>query len=204
MKKTNEERLQDLLSYMDRLTHIEPGEIPDIPLYMDQVTTFMNERLAGTRHNTDEVVITKTMINNYAKNRLLPAPVKKKYSRNHILMLILIYYYKNVVTFSEIESLFAPLSENHFAEGSKPELSALYREIFSLEEEQRSNLKEDILQKFRAAEETFRDAPEENREFLRLYAFVCELAFDVYIKKEMIELLADELRAEQNPSPRKH
>ena len=173
MKKTNKERLQDLMAYVDRLTHIEPGEIPDIQLYMDQVTTFMNERLAGTRHDTDEVVVTKTMINNYAKNRLLPAPVKKKYSRNHILMLILIYYFKNVVSFSEIEALFSPLSQKHFAEGSVPELSELYR------------------------------APEEDREFLRLYAFVCELAFDVYIKKEMIELLADELRTEQSIPSRK-
>ena len=78
MNKTNEERLQDLMAYVDRLTHIDPGDIPDINLYMDQVTTFMNERLAGTRHSQDEVVVTKTMINNYAKNRLLPAPVKKK------------------------------------------------------------------------------------------------------------------------------
>lgn len=203
MKKTNKERLQDLMAYVDRLTHIEPGAIPDIQLYMDQVTTFMNERLAGTRHNTDEVVVTKTMINNYAKNRLLPAPVKKKYSRNHILMLILIYYFKNVVSFSEIEALFSPLSQKHFAEGSVPELSELYREIFALEENQRESLKKDVMEKFAIAEKTFPDVPEEDREFLRLYAFVCELAFDVYIKKEMIELLADELRAEQSIPSRK-
>ena len=164
----------------------------------------MNERLAGTRHNTDEVVVTKTMINNYAKNRLLPAPVKKKYSRNHILMLILIYYFKNVVSFSEIEALFSPLSQKHFAEGSVPELSELYREIFALEENQRESLKKDVMEKFAIAEKTFPDAPEEDREFLRLYAFVCELAFDVYIKKEMIELLSDELRKERHPDTRKH
>ncbi len=204
LKKTNEERLQDLMSYMDRLTHIEPEDIPDINLYMDQVTTFMNERIAGTRHNPDEVVITKTMINNYAKNRLLPAPVKKKYSRNHILMLILIYYYKYVVTYSEIEELFSPISEKHFAAGAEPGLPELYRELFSLEEEQRKILKQDVLQKFRAAEEIFPDAPEEDREFLRLFAFVSELAFDVYIKKEMIELLSDELRKERHPDTRKH
>ena len=204
MNKTNEERLRELMAYVDRLTHIKPEDIPDISLYMDQVTTFMNERLAGTRHDTDEVVVTKTMINNYAKNRLLPAPVKKKYSRNHILMLILIYYYKNVVTFSEIEELFSPISERHFAAGSVPELSDLYREIFSLEEEQRENLKKDVLQKFRAAQATFPDVPEEERAYLQLFAFVSELAFDVFIKKEMIEYLSDELRKEHTPEHKKH
>ncbi len=59
------------------------------------------------------------------------------------------------------------------------------------------------MEKFAIAEKTFPDAPEEDREFLRLYAFVCELAFDVYIKKEMIELLADELRTEQSIPSRK-
>ena len=203
MNKTNEERLQDLMAYVDRLTHIDPGDIPDINLYMDQVTTFMNERLAGTRHSQDEVVITKTMINNYAKNRLLPAPVKKKYSRNHILMLILIYYYKNVVSFSEIEELFSSLSEKHFSAGSRPELSEIYREIFSLEEEKREQLKQDVTAKFKDASRVFSDAPEEDREFLRLFAFVSELAFDVFIKKEMIQLLADELRKEHGHDEKK-
>lgn len=203
MNKTNEERLQDLMAYVDRLTHIDPGDIPDINLYMDQVTTFMNERLAGTRHSQDEVVVTKTMINNYAKNRLLPAPVKKKYSRNHILMLILIYYYKNVVSFSEIEELFSPLSEKHFSAGSRPELSEIYREIFSLEEEKREQLKQDVTAKFKDASRVFSDAPEEDREFLRLFAFVSELAFDVFIKKEMIQLLADELRKEHGHDGKK-
>lgn len=78
--KTNEERLSELLSYLDSLTYIKPEEIPNIPLYMDQVTTFMEEHLKHSKRYPEDKVLTKTMINNYAKNNLLPAPVKKKYS----------------------------------------------------------------------------------------------------------------------------
>lgn len=65
--KTNEERLQDLFAYLDRQTHVQPEEIPNIDLYMDQVTTFMEEHLKNTRRYEEDKVLTKTMINNYAK-----------------------------------------------------------------------------------------------------------------------------------------
>ena len=81
--KTNEERLQDLFAYLDRQTHVQPEEIPNIDLYMDQVTTFMEEHLKNTRRYEDDKVLTKTMINNYAKNNLLPPPVKKNIPKTH-------------------------------------------------------------------------------------------------------------------------
>ena len=201
--KTNEERLQEQMDFLDSLTRIHASDIPGIDLYMDQVTTFMDSHLSASGRADGETVLTKTMINNYAKNRLFPPPVKKKYSENHIIMLILIYYFKNVISFHDIEQLLSPISERHFDKGSVPELSALYEEIFSLEEEQRRRLKEDVRAKFHAASETFADAGYEDREYLRLFAFICELAFDVYLKKQMIELLAEQLREENPPKKKK-
>ena len=76
--KTNEERLEELLTFLSGLSHIHSEEIPNIPLYMDQVTTFMDEHLKDSRRRQEDKVLTKTMINNYAKNNLLPPPEKKK------------------------------------------------------------------------------------------------------------------------------
>lgn len=201
--KTNDERLQDIFDLLDSLTRINPSDIPDIDLYMDQVTTFMDTHLAPSKRYGEDKILTKTMINNYAKNNLLPPPEKKKYSKNHILLLTFIYYFKNVISFKDIEQLFSPISENHFSSGSDPELPELYKEIFSLEREQHKRLKEDISAKFQAASETFEDAKGEDKEYLQLFAFICELAFDVYLKKQMIELLADELRNEAPPKKKK-
>ena len=201
--KTNEERLQELMDFLDSLTRIHASDIPGIDLYMDKVTTFMDAHLSVSGRPDGETVLTKTMINNYAKNRLFPPPVKKKYSENHIIMLILIYYFKNVISFHDIEQLLYPISERHFDRGSVPELSELYEKIFSLEEEQRRRLKEDVQAKFHAASETFADTGYEDQEYLQLFAFICELAFDVYLKKQMIELLAAQLREENPPKKKK-
>ncbi len=78
--------LHDLLNSLDSLEGIRPGEIPNIALYMDQVTTFMDAQLASSRRFESDKVLTKTMINNYAKNKLLPPPVKKKYSPEHMML----------------------------------------------------------------------------------------------------------------------
>ena len=76
-KKTN---IKDIISMAGGLDYINPKDIPSIDLYMDQVTTFMDTHLEATKRNEEDKILTKTMINNYAKNNLLPPPVKKKYS----------------------------------------------------------------------------------------------------------------------------
>ena len=89
--------LNSILESLDRIQHIKAEDIPNIDLYMDQVTTFMEKRLKSTTRSPEDKILTKTMINNYAKNDLLPPPIRKKYSKEHILLLIFIYYYKGIL-----------------------------------------------------------------------------------------------------------
>lgn len=203
--KSNDERLRELLDYLDGLSYVKSSEIPNIPLYMDQVTTFMDEHLKDSRRPQDKV-LTKTMINNYAKNNLLPPPVKKKYSKDHMLMLIFIYYFKNLLSFHDIEEIFRPITGRHFSgDLTGLKLEDIYNEVFRLESGQMARLKEDIGETFRTASQTFKDTPveEEDREYLRLFSFICQLSFDVYLKKQMIEMIADSLREELGPEPGK-
>ena len=69
--------LNSILASISRIDYIKTEEIPNIDLYMDQVTTFMEEHLAASKRHSEDKILTKTMINNYAKNHLLPPPVKK-------------------------------------------------------------------------------------------------------------------------------
>lgn len=197
--KTNDEKLNLLLNHIDSLSRIHPEEIPNIDLYMDQVTTFMDEHLQDSKRYTNDKILTKTMINNYAKNNLLPPPDKKKYSKDHILLLVFIYYFKNVLSFNDIEQLFYPVTVNHFSTDAKLPLDKVYNEVFSLEREQRQNLKNDVLSKYEAASKSFNqeELSPEDREYLRLFSFLCELAFDVYVKKQLLELTIDQLREEK-------
>ena len=75
--------VKELLNSMIEKIHlIKTEDIPNIDLYMDQVTTFMESNLGSLKRNPEDKVLTKTMINNYAKNDLLPSPEKKRYSKN--------------------------------------------------------------------------------------------------------------------------
>lgn len=197
--KSNDERLADILNRLDNLSYIKLEKIPEIDLYMDQVTSFMEDHLKKAKRSPEDKALTKTMINNYAKNNLLPPPVRKKYTKEHILLLLFIYYYKNLLSFNDIEQLFRPITRQHFNAAAEPSLSAIYQEVFSLEDDQMERLKEDVKAKYEAACTTFSDADEADRDYLQLFAFISELSFDVYLKKQMIETMIDQLRAESVP-----
>lgn len=194
----NKDLLNSILASLDRIDYINPEEIPNIDLYMDQVTTFMDSRLRpSARYPEEDKILTKTMINNYAKNNLLPPPVKKKYSKEHVLLLIFIYYYKGILSISDIQTLLKPITDAFFQNDKDFNLEDIYNEVFSMGEKQIQAMKEDVIRKFRAAQETFQEAPEEETDFLRKFAFICALSLDVYVKRLMIEKMIDELAREQ-------
>lgn len=184
--------LQSILDSLDRIEYIRPDDIPDIELYMDQVTTLMDSRLReSTRNPRTDKILTKTMINNYAKNDLLPPPVKKKYSREHILLLIFIYYYKGILSISDIQTVLKPVTDSFFGKEDGFKLEDVYNEVFGLEKEEVDFLKQDVIRKYDKAQTTFQDAPEKDTDFLRTFSFICMLSFDVYVKKLLIEKLID-------------
>ncbi|MCI8516464.1 MAG: DUF1836 domain-containing protein [Hungatella sp.] len=235
--KSNDELLRELLSRLDALDYVKPEQIPDIPLYMDQLTTFMDEQLEKSKRYPEDKVLTKTMINNYAKNNLLPPPVKKKYTKEHTLLLIFIYYFKNMLSFHDIEILFGPITEAHFHTSETKKragdgqvgpsqsedkagwsLEDIYRQIFSLEKEQMKRLKVDIIKKFRSSMNTFpveslsscgspdgeeSSSLQKDQEYLQLFSFICALGFDVYLKKQIMELLIDQIGEELPPNTKK-
>ena len=70
------------------------------------------------------------MINNYAKNKLLPPPEKKRYSREHLLMLIFIYYFKNILSISDIQTLLGPITDKYFKSMTEKDMTYIYQEVF--------------------------------------------------------------------------
>lgn len=185
--------LNSILASISRIDYIKPGDVPNIDLYMDQVTTFMDAQLAASKRHEDDKVLTKTMINNYTKNDLLPPPVKKKYSTQHMLLLIFIYYFKSILSITDIQTLLKPITEKYFNGENGFDLTYIYEEVFSLEENQIDNMKEDLQKYYEKSSKTYSDAPKEDQDFLHLFSFICMLSFDVYVKKQLIEKLIDQL-----------
>ncbi len=96
-----------LTAYLDRIASLpEWSELPEIPLYMDQVIILLNKYLyPDQRDHHDEKALTPSMINNYIKSRLLPPTVRKRYYRYHLAALLMICSLKESVAISDIPRL---------------------------------------------------------------------------------------------------
>ena len=194
--------LNSILESLARIDYVKPQDLPNIDLYMDQVTTFMEQQMAISKRHEEDKILTKTMINNYAKNNLLPPPVKKKYSKEHVLMLIFIYYFKSILSISDIQEILRPITEKYFGSEADFNLEEIYTEVFRLEKNEVSDLQKDITKKFQISQKTFEMLKGADKEEMQQFAFLCMLSFDVYVKKQLIEKIIDG-RKPKEKSPEK-
>ncbi len=194
--KDMKQAILDLLDKLNGIEYISPETIPGIDLYMDQITSFMDGQLEMSKRHEDDKLLTKTMINNYTKNDLLPPPVKKKYSKEHLLCLIFIYYLKNIVSISDIHTILSPITDKYFGNKDGLDMEDIYKQIFEMEKEESTKVLKEFTKKYQIARNTFTDFPEEDQEMLQTFSFICLLSFDIYMKKQMIEKIVDDVFAE--------
>ncbi|MCQ2508805.1 MAG: DUF1836 domain-containing protein [Dorea sp.] len=188
--------MKDLLVSIQQINYVQSANIPNINLYMDQVTTFMEEELESTKRYPEDKILTKTMINNYAKNHLLPSPEKKKYTKEHVLLLTFIYYFKQILSIKDIETILKPITENYFEAYGSIDIAQIYDEIVDFEKSRIKGVMKDVVRTFTSSMECFDDVEglsEEELEYLKKFTFICTLSFDVYIKKRLIETMIDDL-----------
>lgn len=135
-------------------------QIPDLDLYMDQVITLFENNLASTKRNEEDKLLTKTMINNYTKDKLLMGAIKKKYSREHIILMILIYNLKQSIAINDIKNILNPIVEK-VGNNEKVNLEELYLKYLKLKKGNVEHLKTSIQEKL--------DLVKENEGGLLLY-----------------------------------
>ena len=169
------------------------AELPSIDLYMDQVTSFMNDHLQNSRRFEDDKILTKTMINNYAKNKLLPPPVKKRYSKEHLFLLVFIYYMKGFLSLSDIQTILKPVTDRFAESDESLSIEDIYAEVHRLGSEHISDISRDIMSSFHTAANSLADYDGDDRDILQIFNFICLLCFDIYLRKQVIEKLIDSL-----------
>lgn len=194
MSKTTNDFIENLFNNIDL---IKPDDIPDIDLYMDQVTTFMENHLGRLKRFDEDKILTKTMINNYAKNDLLPAPEKKKYSKDHILLLTFIYYFKSFLTIGDIKTLLSSLTERYFHSRETINIETIYSELLRQFPSLFEEFKKDAAEKEKLADSCLNGTAKDD-EYLRKLFFISLLGIDVYMKKQFIETMIDSLNPPAN------
>ena len=183
----------DLLDKLNGIDYINPESIPNIDLYMDQITSFMDDQLEMSKRREDDKLLTKTMINNYTKNDLLPPPVMIKYSKVHLLCLILIYYLKNNLSINDIQTVINPITDKYIGNKDGFNMEDIYKEIFVMEKEESTKVLKEFTKKYQISKSTFTEFPEDDQELLQTFSFICLLSFDIYMKKQMIEKMIDDV-----------
>lgn len=196
-KKYTNEMLQ-LLRSMQNIEYIHPEDIPNINLYMDQVTSFMDEHLKSSKRFEDDKILTKTMINNYTKNKLLPPPEKKKYTSEHVLLLTYIYYLKNFLSIGDIQKILEPVTDRFFRQDEGLSFQDVYQEVVDLTMANIDVQARDIIRKMKKSNEAFADVEDpHDKDLLSKFTFICMLSFDIWVKKYIIENLVDDSLGEK-------
>lgn len=125
------ETIDMLLSWSEELgSHKIPewDSLPDIDLYMDQVITYMERQMSVFMNGENDKIITPSMINNYVKDKLIPRPVQKKYSKEHLGYLLTVCMLKQVLPIADISKLVN-------SQADKMQMSELYNSFCHVQDE---------------------------------------------------------------------
>ena len=179
---------------LDDIDTFNIDDIPNIDLYMDQVTTYLNDKFANTKRHEDDKLMTKTMIN-YVKSRLLPSPEKKKYTKDHMMVLIMIYFFKNIISINDVNKLITPLLDSYFHNEEIP-LENIINTFLTFAKQ--CNLTDSILTEYNECREIFKDANVKDKEYLETMGLITMLSYDTFVRKIVIEKLIDSLPDTEN------
>lgn len=185
----NEEYMKKALQQIEKNHAIAPEEVPDIPLYMDQVLTLMDRYFP---QENKEHAFTKTMINNYVKSGLLPPPDKKKYSPEHIYKLFIIYYMKSILKIDEIDTVLRPAAP-HTSDAESQEILQYYKEVYQLAGKHFEDFTASLKNACAEADTSFTgEKNEKRRKDLQFSLFISLLSLDAWLRKTAAQAMISE------------
>lgn len=167
--------------------------IPEIELYMDQMLTFLNQHLQLPGKASDGQGFTKTMINNYTKDRILIPPKNKKYAKQHMLLLILIYNLKGILSIADIKRLFEPiLRDLDTPDDDLIPLEEIYVTYLELIETHLNDFSENFAQNLSFIDNKTKNIEgDTNANVAKLFLSVLVLIAQANLSKKMAELIIE-------------
>lgn len=187
----NKESLNNLIEEIIGTKDVTLMEIPCVDLYMDQVTTFFNEKLGSLKRNEDDKILTKTMINNYTKGKVLMPAKNKKYTNEHMILLMLIYNLKQSISLSDINTVFDSIIDVKDAKDISLSLEDLYNNFIDIKEIQNQNFASDIDTDRTFIKERIKEMGKVDGELIEVILLVLLLINKANMQKRMAEKLID-------------
>ncbi len=192
------ENIDKLISQLALDSQIHTNDIPKIDLYVDQVIQLFETSFQDTKRFSDDKILTKTMINNYAKGKLFYPVQQKKYTPEHIMLISLIYQMKSTLSINDVKKVLAQVNDK--AQSRELDLSAFYETYLALQQDNHAAFREELERQAIAVE----GAQGEWDGELSKVLFIASLVHKSNLYRRAAEKLADELVREQADGKNTH
>ncbi len=174
--------MKDKLDAFFKFQGIDMDDIPKIPLYMDQLLGLFEDYYSDFRRDDDEKIMTKTMINNYVKAKVISPPEKKKYSREQLMLLALVYQLKNILAINDVKGFFELYDSPEMSEEERKKKIEKYFQIYNSVEVEHITVLKERYEKFQATMTAENDRK----------ALVARLLVEADLNKRLALLIMDE------------
>jgi len=188
---------KEIINKLSLETNISLQEIPEIDLYMDQVIQLFDHTFKDKKRDDDEKVLTKTMINNYAKGKLLIPIKNKKYSKKHLILISLIYQLKGALSINDIKATLdginAKLTKENF------ELEKFYASFLAIQQGNALDFEQEFHKRAEDVHNEVAKMEDDDSEQLEKILLITSLVNISNSYRKAAELLIDELKHEAPP-----
>lgn len=187
--------LASLLAELNLENNIALEDIPEIDLYMDQVIQLFEKNFGSSTRNEDEKVLTKTMINNYAKGKLFFPVKNKKYSKEQLILISLIYQLKGGLSIQDIKQTLEGINER--TESGQFQLNKFYQSYLKLHEKNIEIFNEDVLKTEQDVKLEVKTLEADEPEELETVLLIASLINISNFYRKTAEKLVDQLAAKK-------
>lgn len=172
-----EEYIRNFAKVFSKEGMIAPDAFPDMPLYADQVAQHLSSKLSIYG---GEPQLTKSMISNYVKKKLIPSPEAKKYNREQMIMIALILILKRAYKLDDVGLIMNPFVANITSDfDDSIDFCELYENLLPLFEERRANAAETTLANIDHVKCAIRDRGIEDDDRLEIFLVLLSIAIEV-------------------------
>ncbi|WML28202.1 DUF1836 domain-containing protein [Neobacillus sp. OS1-33] len=189
------ENIQQIIEKLGLDVGLTLDEIPQIDLYMDQVIQLFENKFNETKRNEDDKVLTKTMINNYAKGKLIFPIQNKKYSKRHLILMSLIYQLKGALSINDIKVTLQGINQKIIQE--EMELESFYSSYLNLTRQNVEDFKADISERVKDVNEEITEVEKGNSADLEQVLMISSLVHMSNLYRKVAEKLVDDMTVEK-------
>lgn len=189
------DKIREYIEELDLKENIKLGDIPEIDLYMDQVIQLFENKFSKNLRNEDDKVLTKTMINNYSKGKLFMPVKNKKYTKDHLILISLIYQLKGALSIKDIKTSLEPMVTK-INSGENCDLREIYSKYLNLYDKNVDHFYEDIAKNIDDVG-YIKENADDNKEYVKDFLLLTSLVTMSNLYKRAAECILDNIIKDQ-------